>query len=202
MGFDGTEVLHFVAGAAAEVLHPPVEQPRKEQLLDRRPTVVIRPRVHRGAGAGDVGVLPAGDDFALGAESEGDEHRGPVDGAVRCRERPAQRSGAPAAPWAARPHPPCGGWTARDAPSRSLGRRRDARSGLTRRAQPGRPRCQGRRRWAVARAGRGSRLRGASIRRTAASAADEPAPHTVGTSTPGWSHTAAPRWSAGRFVGR
>ena len=106
LGFDGGEVLHLVAGGAAQVLPEPVDQLREVQRIQRRPPIVIAARDRRGAGAGD--------DRPVGRQGQGEEHRRPIRRAVGGGERlpdrpvllrhPRQIRGVLAAP--GRPHPP------------------------------------------------------------------------------------------------
>ena len=120
LGFDGGEVLHVIAEEAAQVLDEPVEQRGERQRIPRRPVVVVRGRVGRGAVVADP---------AVGRAGQGEEHGGPEGLAVRRGVGLAHRPRADLAPGQVR------GVLA--APGRTVPPRRAVRGGP----------CRGRRLW-------------------------------------------------------
>ena len=181
---DGGEVLRPVAGAAAEVLHPPREQPGQVDRVEGSSPVVVAARVDRGPGAGD--------DPPVGGQSEGDEHRGPVDLPVAAGQgasdgplllrHPGQVRGV--LPATSRPGPP--------SPARRQSRRAPSSSGPSSWARrPGRP--------PFSASGSSS---GASLPGTGAAGAGGPCPRTGGTPFRGWTCTGSGRGRCRRCPGR
>jgi hypothetical protein len=69
LGFDGAEVLHVPADAAAGVLPKPIQQRGEVDRVSGGPPVVIPLRVHRG---------PLGVDAAVRIQGQGQKRRRPV----------------------------------------------------------------------------------------------------------------------------